>query len=366
MNIDQGISNHFGIDPTGLKPEQNSGISALNNQQFSLQSSLYSESKNLFDVTESFGLKTNVQLIAFVELDLSKLIQSSIYLKEKTQDIYDRSDWLENLKLLPASVVQGEYIETKKSFKKQDDFPINNLLQKSNLYDFIQMPLERIEHDLDRKISITDASESDISIKIIDGQQLVIETDPLSIQELMDNFYHSRTNLAEELKEPTTKAYRLNDMWQQDYQGGIIIYSNTYGLHSVKGSIFSFYQSQDGVLGTPLMEEVMMGYGRRQDFRNGTIIHSVQYGHQLVNGIVGNYYRSLSEVQRNQLGAPYTSGYNLDNGNWRQFFQGGILECQSNGVGGIKFTPSLTSIDVISQSASRKFQQYQIQFSDVE
>jgi LGFP repeat len=366
MDIDQGISNHFGVDPTGLKPEKNPGISALSNQQFPLQGLSYSESKNLFDVTESFGLKTNLHPITFVEPDLSQLIQSSIYLQKKIQDIYDKPDWLENSNLLPVSVVQGEYIEATKAVEKQDNIPINNLIQQSSSYDTIQMPLERIDHDLDRKVSITNASESDISIQIIDGQRLVIENDSLSIQELMDDFYHSRTNLAEELKEPTTKAYRLNDIWQQDYQGGIIIYSNTYGLHSVKGSIFSFYQSQDGVLGMPLIEEVMTGYGRRQDFQEGTIIHSVRYGSQLVNGIVGNYYRNLSGVQRSKLGAPYTSGHNLDNGNWQQFFQGGILECQSNGVGIIKFTPSLTCIDVISQSASHKFQQYQIQFSNVE
>jgi hypothetical protein len=366
MDKDQGIFNHFGIDPTGLKPEQNPGISALNNQQFSLQSLSYSEPKNLFNVTESFGSKTNLQAITFVEPELSRLIQLSVYLQGKNQDIYDKPEWLENLKLLPVSVVQGERIEATKAFEKQDNVQINSLIQKSNLYDVIQIPLEKIDHDLDYKVSITDASESDISIQIIDGQRLVVENDSLLIQELMDDFYHSQTNLAKELKEPTTKAYRLNDTWRQDYQGGIIIYSNTYGPHSVKGSIFSFYQSQDGVLGIPLIEEVVMGYGQRQDFQNGIIIHSVQYGSQLVNRTVGHYYGSLSDVQRNQLGAPYTSGHNLDNDNWRQFFQGGILECQSNGVGLIKLTPYLTCTNVISQSTSHKLQQYQIQFSDIE
>jgi uncharacterized protein with LGFP repeats len=249
--------------------------------------------------------------------------------------------------------------------------------------------VEEIGHSLDRKINIIDAAgdegeilaslvfdkplsamnlatlkaEDDSAIREINGQRLTVELSAFPIQGSIRIFYDGMPNLAQILKEPTTaEVYVAYGVWRQDFQGGVIIHSNVYGSHAVKGSILSFYQgqgAQGGALGVPLTEEIATSYGWRQDFQGGTVIYSPQYGSQLVKGSVGNYYRGLSEAQRNQLGAPYTPENSLGGGNWRQFFQGGTVEWKNNGTGEVKFTPYSIGLNgnVVNQVVLDKFNQ---------
>lgn len=362
MKIDESFLNQLNTEVYRLNPEHSQSVLVTNNQLLP-QGFSYCESKSLFDVTENFSLETNLQ--PTILADLPQLIRSSVHVQRKNKDLYNIPDWVENSKILPVSIVQNKPLETHKAFEKQEIALEDDLLQGSALYIATQTPLKETSYSIDNKINIIDAS-SDTAIKAIDGRRLIGITDVLSIQNLIQNFYTKTANLSQELKEPITIVHMVNGIWQQSYQGGVIIYSDTYGIHTIKGSILSFYQRQDGVLGLPLMEQAAVSYGWRQDFEGGTVIHSTQYGLQLINGIAGDYYRSLPEAQRTRLGAPYTSGNNLDNGDCQQFFQGGIIECKSNGVTHIKFTPFLTSINSMNQSTAYNFQQYQRHFSAIE
>jgi uncharacterized protein with LGFP repeats len=108
-------------------------------------------------------------------------------------------------------------------------------------------------------------------------------------------------------------------------------------------------------LGLPTTAEISTNYGWRQDFSNGkTLIHSPQFGTQVLQGSLGGYYRGLSETQRNQLGAVYTSEKDLGGGNWRQFFAGGTVEWKNNDTGEIKLTPSF-SIGLTGNTVNNNF-----------
>jgi pimeloyl-ACP methyl ester carboxylesterase len=128
----------------------------------------------------------------------------------------------------------------------------------------------------------------------------------------------------------------------QDFEKGSI-FQSAAGTFAVRGQIGAYYRTDSAKLGLPITGEIGTSYGWRQDFANGgTLIHSPQFGTQVLQGSLGGYYRGLSEAQRNQLGAVYTSEKNLGGGNWRQFFTGGTVEWKNNGTGEVKSTPSFS------------------------
>jgi uncharacterized protein with LGFP repeats/pimeloyl-ACP methyl ester carboxylesterase len=144
------------------------------------------------------------------------------------------------------------------------------------------------------------------------------------------------------LGKPTGIVRSINGGTVQDFEKGSIFKSGA-GTFAVRGSIGVYYRANTGTLGLPTTEEIGTSYGWRQDFENGkTLIHSPQFGTQVLQGSLGGYYRGLSETQRNQLGAAYTSEKSLGGGNWRQFFAGGTVEWKNNGTGEVKLTPSFS------------------------
>ncbi len=392
MDADNSSVNHFGIDLTGLKQEQTLDFSLVDQQQSTLQGSPLVRSTDFVDIPESSGQVTSFKASRFV--DLQQLVQFSVlpFLQSKFQEIYERADWEELLKvpfgddidlvkgrellgqlatgkgILPIEVVGTDELKARGAFGDNRIFLGDELVQQGDVKAIAQVVAEEVGHSLDRKINTSDAAgdegeifadlvfdkpldavnlailkaEDDSAIREIDGHRLTVEMSAFPIQGSIRIFYDGTPNLAQILKEPiTAESYVANGVWRQDFQGGVIIHSNIYGSHAVKGSILSFYQgqgAQGGALGVPLTEEIAMSYGWRQDFQGGTVIHSPQYGSQLVKGSVGNFYRGLSEAQRNLLGAPYTPENSLGGGNWRQFFQGGTVEWKNNGTGEVKFT----------------------------
>jgi uncharacterized protein with LGFP repeats len=413
MDASNSSVTHFGVDPTGLKQEQPPDFLVLNHQQSSLQGSPLVQFTYFVNVTESFGQIANPEATSLV--DLQRLVELSVlpFVQSKFQELYERPDWAEILKvsfgddvdlergrellgqlaagkgILPIQVVETEELKAQGAFGDNKILLGDELVQRGDVSEVAQVVVEEIGHSLDRKINISDAAgdegeiftslvfdkplsamnlatlkaEDDSVIREINGQRLILELSAFPIQGSIRIFYDGTPNLAQVLKEPiTAEAYVANGVWRQDFQGGVIIHSNVYGSHAVKGSILSFYQgqgAQGGALGVPLTEEITTSYGWRQDFQDGTVIHSPQYGSQLVKGSVGNYYRGLSEAQRNQLGAPYTPENSLGGGNWRQFFQGGTVEWKNNGTGEVKFTPYSIGLNgnVVNQVVLDKFNQ---------
>jgi uncharacterized protein with LGFP repeats len=393
MDANNTAVEQFGEDPTGLKLDQTPSIGSPNNQQFSSQAWSSIQTSDSANTAQLFTESNGYQDTTIV--DLQKLVQSAVLplVQSKLQELYGRPDWAEILKtsfgdgvnlvegrellgklavgqgMLPVRVVQTVELEAQGAFGNNEIFLGDKFVRAGDLQAIAQVVVEEIGHSLDRQINLSDAvgdegeifadlvfgqtldgmrleilrAEDDSTIRAIDGQRLTVEMSAFPIQGSIRNFYYNAPNLAQILKEPTTaEAYVANGVWRQDFQGGVIIHSNIYGSHAVKGSILSFYQgqgAQSGALGVPLTEEIATSYGWRQDFQGGTVIHSPQYGSQLVKGSVGNYYRGLPEAQRNQLGAPYTPENSLGGGNWRQFFNGGTVEWKNNGTGEVKFTP---------------------------
>jgi uncharacterized protein with LGFP repeats len=413
MDANSSSATNFGFDPTGLKQEQTPDFLLPTHQQSSLSGLPLVQFADFVNVTESFGQIASPKATSL--MDLQRLVELSVlpFVQNKFQEIYEGTDWAEILKIsfgddvdlaegrellgqlaagkgiLPVQVVETEELKAQGAFGDNRIFLGNELVQRGDVKEIAQVVVEEIGHGLDRKINISDAAgdegeifadlvfdkplsamnlatlkaEDDSTLREIGGQSLAVEMSAFPIQGSIRIFYDGAPNLAQVLKEPTTaEAYVANGVWRQDFQGGVIIHSNVYGSHSVKGSILSFYQgqgAQGGALGVPLTEEIATSYGWRQDFQGGTVIHSPQYGSQLVKGSVGNYYRGLSEAQRNQLGAPYTPENSLGGGNWRQFFQGGTVEWKNNGTGEVKFTPYSIGVNgtAVNQIVLDKFNQ---------
>ena len=99
MNTNDSSVNNFGLDITRLKQEQIPDFLTLGHYQSSLQDLPSAQFADFIDVTESFGQVTSSKATSLV--DLQQLVQLSVlpFVQSKFQELYERADWAEILKV---------------------------------------------------------------------------------------------------------------------------------------------------------------------------------------------------------------------------------------------------------------------------
>jgi hypothetical protein len=165
MDASNSSVTHFGVDPTGLKQEQTPDFLVLNHQQSSLQSSPLVQFAYFVDVTESFGQVVSPKATSLV--NLRRLVELSVlpFVQSKLQELYERADWAEILKvsfgddvdlergrellgqlaagkgILPIQVVETEELKAQGAFGDNRILLGDELVQRGDVNEIAQVVL---------------------------------------------------------------------------------------------------------------------------------------------------------------------------------------------------------------------------------
>jgi uncharacterized protein with LGFP repeats len=154
-------------------------------------------------------------------------------------------------------------------------------------------------------------------------------------QVVLDKF--NQANGWETLGKPLNALQSYAGGLVQDFEKGII-FQSAAGTFVARGAIGELYRFRFALIGLPTGDEVVTSFGVRQNFGNKIVFSTPQFGTQILLDNVATFYRGLTDGQRDQLGAPYSSELSLVSGGFRQFFKGGTIEWKANGTGEIKYT----------------------------
>ena len=139
--------------------------------------------------------------------------------------------------------------------------------------------------------------------------------------------YYNANNGSTVLGSPVDNQHQASSgFWWQKFEKGYIIGQANTGYYAVKGSIGSFYGSNNGLsyLGKPLGGEIKATDGSwSQKFQNGFISGQSDTGYFMIKGSIGAYYGTTGV--RTTLGFPLSAEVSLGNGGWEQKFSNGYI-----------------------------------------
>ena len=127
---------------------------------------------------------------------------------------------------------------------------------------------------------------------------------------------------------------REGGAFSQDFRGGTLFWTSTYGALAVKGGIRShliLLEEQGTPLGAPRTPELPFGPGYKQEFIRGAIVWAQGTGAVVLRGAIGAAYLNDSSLQRD-LGLPQGDEVRSGRGFEQEFMYGSIRWTQSEGV----------------------------------